>query len=77
MWIDDFIKSGTKQSSMRLTLIWAMILISIVIIAIVIYIIKTEKIDWIGISVVITSLGAFITPFLYFKKEQTKIENVQ
>ena len=77
-WIKNYLKSGTAQSSMRLVMIWAMSLISVIFLAISIYLIimaqKNGVIDWIGVAGVIASLGIFIAPFLYFKKEQSKIE---
>lgn len=80
-WIKEYLKSGTKQSSMRLTLIWAMVLVSLIILSIsasiIVSVIIIKSIDWIGIAAALASLGAFIAPFLYFKKEQNKIENVQ
>lgn len=79
-YIKNFLEVGTKQSSMRLSLLWGMILLSLLILSIAVSIImlatskNEESVDWTGLALLITSLSTFAGVFLYFKKEQSKTE---
>jgi len=74
----EYLKSGTEESSIRLVLVWAMWLMTSVFVAIDSYIIiaaiKSSTIEFTGITILITSLGVFITPFLYYKNKQKRLE---
>lgn len=78
-WIKEYLKVGTPESSMRLVLIWSMVLTALMFLILAAYVIIqacfNRLIDWNGITLTIASLTAFMTTFLYFKKSQSIIEN--
>lgn len=78
--IKEYLKQGTKQSSMRLAFLFIAVLFTGILVfgsvaTIIILAATKQVIDWLGYSAFITSMTAFSGVGLYFKKEQSKIEN--
>ena len=67
-------KTAIKNSSMRLALIWGMILLSLVFIGITYRIFFDETVDYSGIAVLLASATLFISALVYGKVQQKKEE---
>lgn len=74
-WIKEYIKEGTTESSMRLVMVWAMVIEAWMFLTIGIHILAYKDLNWVGMGAFVVALGGFIGAFLYFKKEQKKLEN--
>ncbi len=79
MWLSNYLKSGTKESSMRLGFLIVVILMLIIGCALafqIIYLAMRGIVpDGNAIAAELAALGGFYTAAAYFKKEQKKIEN--
>ena len=77
--MNEYLDSNNSKSSIRLIMIWSMLLASVVILALVFILIYNtitlHPIEWVGMGVFFGSLSTFIGVAIYGKVQQKRTEH--